>query len=930
MVLNAEPNVTAGFKPLLGPGPPAEDPTMKSWRYVYDDAGDLVGTSDARGCGSNFEYDAAGRLTAEDYSPCLETQPSYAATSHPTVAYLYDVADPDSPLPGDPIANPGTLTIDPMLLPGRLASVSDRAAKTVTSYDGRGRVVGIGRKVAKPKDPSLPDAALAQRYAPRWYTSGTTYDGADRPVDDSTGSATAELQGMGGKSVVSTTYTARGTVGKVLGSYGTLVDGVTHDADGLVGSIQYGDRANTKTDYTYDNRRRVHSVQTYRGPPMDGSWSASPYPDTQQTLLEDLDYTYDVVDNPTEIRDWRIASEWPEGAKPVSRKIQYDDLYRATKVDYQYAAGTDEWKSPFAKENSEIAVGILDPLRPRPSPHVQFDKRMLEQSFSYDWLGNTTATDDDAHGFYDRSLGAVTNDSDKRYQLKTATQPGANGGLLNATYDDAGNLVGLNVARSGPCLGGSCTQAFRYEWDEVGRIQRAKRWDGTTTPGGPAAVELQYAYDAHDQRVRKTAIDGGAAEQHHTLYIFDSLELRRATWTLDTVETALDYEQTAATEAVYLLAHGVRLARLAYHAAASVPTVTDDLHVFLEMGDHLGSTAIVLDRGTGELVEAGTYTAYGSAESDYRPGRWGSFREDYRFTGKEEDTEVGLTYFGKRYLSPHLGRWVSADPLSIHSFEGGLNTYAYVRGAILSAKDPSGLNPVLVGLGVVSAFAIAFLEPEIANAPGPEDKPVMRKGMAGIALHAISYEVPIVGAAIDIHENLVEKGVLPAPPPGVSICVVVATKGGATRSLAGGAAKVSAKPRAPATTKSSGSTKAVQDTAAKPAVASDAAAAPPVPDAPAKGAAEATAAPKGARGAPRQAIDSNLRELPEGVSRTPEQNAAARAFYRNNRNKAMERWEERTGQSWPKNTNGEPQWCEHPRALKEYPLGEPRSSARTS
>jgi RHS repeat-associated protein len=36
------------------------------------------------------------------------------------------------------------------------------------------------------------------------------------------------------------------------------------------------------------------------------------------------------------------------------------------------------------------------------------------------------------------------------------------------------------------------------------------------------------------------------------------------------------------------------------------------------------------------------------------------------FTGKEEDVEVGLVYFGKRFLSPALGRWVSPDPLGVH------------------------------------------------------------------------------------------------------------------------------------------------------------------------------------------------------------------------------------------------------------------------
>lgn len=33
--------------------------------------------------------------------------------------------------------------------------------------------------------------------------------------------------------------------------------------------------------------------------------------------------------------------------------------------------------------------------------------------------------------------------------------------------------------------------------------------------------------------------------------------------------------------------------------------------------------------------------------------------------GKEEDVGVGLQYFGKRFLNPLLGRWVSADPLAV-------------------------------------------------------------------------------------------------------------------------------------------------------------------------------------------------------------------------------------------------------------------------
>src|SRR5690606_10216354 len=143
----------------------------------------------------------------------------------------------------------------------------------------------------------------------------------------------------------------------------------------------------------------------------------------------------------------------------------------------------------------------------------------------------------------------------------------------------------------------------------------------------------------------------------------------------------------------------------AYEPPGDVPSINgENLHVFFELGDHLGSTSVVLDKATGELVERSTYQAYGGTESDYRPERWKSFREDYRFTGKEEDVEVGLIYFGKRFLNPLLNRWVSADPLAIHGLGADPNLYAYVSGRVLQSVDPLGLEAteadVREGLGI--------------------------------------------------------------------------------------------------------------------------------------------------------------------------------------------------------------------------------------
>ena len=61
-----------------------------------------------------------------------------------------------------------------------------------------------------------------------------------------------------------------------------------------------------------------------------------------------------------------------------------------------------------------------------------------------------------------------------------------------------------------------------------------------------------------------------------------------------------------------------------------------------------------------------------------------------RFGGKEEDIEVGLSYFGARYYSPFLGAWMSPDPVTIHELSSDTNPYAYVYGSPLMGVDPDG------------------------------------------------------------------------------------------------------------------------------------------------------------------------------------------------------------------------------------------------
>ena len=96
------------------------EPNVNTWFYAYDDAGDLVGTSDARGCGENLGYDALGRVASEDYSPCEAQHPAYDTA--PEIAYTYDVPETSVPHPEWSL--------------GSLVAVHDRAEHLQMDRDG--------------------------------------------------------------------------------------------------------------------------------------------------------------------------------------------------------------------------------------------------------------------------------------------------------------------------------------------------------------------------------------------------------------------------------------------------------------------------------------------------------------------------------------------------------------------------------------------------------------------------------------------------------------------------------------------------------------------------------------------------------------------------------------------------------------------------
>jgi RHS repeat-associated protein len=106
------------------------------------------------------------------------------------------------------------------------------------------------------------------------------------------------------------------------------------------------------------------------------------------------------------------------------------------------------------------------------------------------------------------------------------------------------------------------------------------------------------------------------------------------------------------------------------------------------VGDHLGSTSLVLDDLGSKVAESRHYP-YG--EERWRWPQEGTFPTDYRFTGQRNDSYIRLTMMGARWYDSELGRWISPDTI-IPDFSNpqNLNRYSYCIGNPLIYIDPSG------------------------------------------------------------------------------------------------------------------------------------------------------------------------------------------------------------------------------------------------
>jgi len=119
--------------------------------------------------------------------------------------------------------------------------------------------------------------------------------------------------------------------------------------------------------------------------------------------------------------------------------------------------------------------------------------------------------------------------------------------------------------------------------------------------------------------------------------------------------------------------------------------------------DITGSPVMATD-AAGNVLWKERYAPYGERQINADDGR-----NSLWFTGKAQDAQTGLSYFGARWYDPLTGRFTGVDPVSfVESNPQSFNRYAYGNNNPYKFRDPDGAYAqLLVPIAVIAAVVIA-------------------------------------------------------------------------------------------------------------------------------------------------------------------------------------------------------------------------------
>ncbi|MEZ4736311.1 MAG: RHS repeat-associated core domain-containing protein [Caldilineaceae bacterium] len=470
----------------------------------------------------------------------------------------------------------------------------------------------------------------------------------------------------------------------------------TYDGDGLL--TKAVDADGVTTDYVYDAVGRLITMQTPDGAIARTYDSTTGMLTEIQTPVTTLSFTYD--------GRLTTAAGWA-GAVAGQISYQYDNNLRQqaiqingrTTIPLRYDADdlviqAGQMTVARSPENGFVIGSTLGNTRDTRTYNgfgevatytAQFNASPLfTAGYSYDAVGRITQQSERAGDVattyvygYDLAgrLAHVTQNGstiatygyDANGNRTTLTTPGS---TISATYDAQDRLLQYgNVSFTYTANGDLRTRTENgatttYRYDALGNLASVALPDGRT---------IRYLSDGLQRRVGKQ-IDGALVQGF--LYLDELHPIAE-----------LDGENNVVSIFVYGSAAGTP----SYMIRQNV--------VYRIISDQVGSPRLVVNAGTGEVLQRMSYDAFGNVLEDTTPGF-----QPFGFAGGLYDSDSGLVRFGARDYDAQVGRWTSKDPTLFEA--GSLNLYTYVNNDPVNFTDPTGeALPLLAALGIAWVVA---------------------------------------------------------------------------------------------------------------------------------------------------------------------------------------------------------------------------------
>ena len=290
----------------------------------------------------------------------------------------------------------------------------------------------------------------------------------------------------------------------------------------------------------------------------------------------------------------------------------------------------------------------------------------------------------------------------------------------------------------------------------------------------------RYIYDADGERVEKCQA-ANATAACPTTGTTGTLYWRSTGG--DTLDES-DLAGNAVEEYVYF--GGRRIARR--------DVSTNAVHYYFS--DHLGTHAVVSDATGTKLEQDIDYYPYGGFEHDYCTS---CVAQNYKFNGKERDTESGLDNFGARFDASFLGRFMTADwsakpiavPYAHYGNPQSLNLYSYGQNNPTTFGDPDGHTPVGCALadqrqcankGKVADDNAKGQNKEAAQAQKEKEQAQNKPDVAEKVIKVFNRATSAVTGALNgalgiikIHTAIATAALAPETGPGAGVAAATAT-----------------------------------------------------------------------------------------------------------------------------------------------------------